>query len=209
MPENGITVTGHGEVSGPPDVVTVGIGVSVRRETAAEAIRAAASRAEALIAALSLHRIDRADLRTSHYAVAPEYDHRGERPRRTGYRVENTLAVRIEDVDRSGLILDAATAAVGDDIRIDRITFSADDNGELLSAARTSAWEDALGKARQLAALSGVTLGKPVSIVESHGGPAPPGPRVARMEAMVAATPIEGGQQSIAVDLEVTFAIEP
>jgi len=204
----GISVSGRGEVFGTPDTLTVTIGISVGKPTVSEAVDVAARRATDLIAALQGLGVAEDDMQTSNYSIYPEYDYReNETPRITGYRVDNTLNVKIRDLDRAGEVLDAATAAAGDEVRVNGVSFVLEDNDALLVAARAAAWEDAKTKAEQLAELAGVTLGAPLTIAETVGGG--PVPYYARAEAAAGdvATPIQPGQETVSVDLTVTFAI--
>jgi len=205
---SGISVSGRGEVLGTPDTLTVSIGVSVSKPTVSEAIDTAAERATGLIDAMSDLGVAEDDIQTRNYSIYPEYDYRDNAaPRITGYRVDNSLTVKIRDLDAAGEILDAAAAAAGDEVRVNGVSFSLDDNDELIVAARAAAWEDAKAKAEQLADLAGVTLGAPITISESIGNF--PVPLFARTEALAAdvATPIQPGQESVTVDLSVQFAI--
>lgn len=207
--KNGISVSGRGEVFGTPDTLTVTIGISVGRSTVSEAVDVAAVRATDLIDALRGVGVAEVDIQTSNYSIHPEYDYReNQTPRITGYRVDNTLNVKIRDLDRAGEVLDAATAAAGDEVRVNGVSFVLEDNDALLVAARAAAWEDAKAKAEQLADLADVTLGAPVTISETVGSV--PVPMYARAEVAPgdAATPIQPGQETVSVDLLVTFAID-
>jgi uncharacterized protein YggE len=206
---NGISVSGRGEVFGTPDTLTVTIGVSVGRSTVSEAVDVAAGRATDLIAALEGLGVAEEDIQTSNYSVYPEYEYReNQAPRITGYRVDNTLDVKIRDLDRAGEVLDAATAAAGDEVRVNGVSFVLEDNDALVVAARAAAWEDAKAKAEQLADLADVRLGAPLTISESLGSV--PVPMFARAEVAPGdvATPIRPGQETVSVDLTVTFAID-
>jgi len=94
-------------------------------------------------------------------------------------------------------------------VTVSGVTFSIEDNEELISAAREAAWNDALAKGDQLATLSGVSLGSPTSIVESFTTAGPP----IYFEESVSAgadsarTPIAPGQQDVVVTINVQFAI--
>lgn len=206
---NGISVSGRGEVFGTPDTLTVTIGISVGRSTVSEAVDIAAGRATDLIDALQSAGVAEADIQTSNYSIYPEYDYReNQTPRITGYRVDNTLNVKIRDLDRAGEVLDAATTAAGDEVRVNGVSFILEDNDALLVAARAAAWEDAKAKAEQLADLAGVTLGTPVTISETVGSVPVPLYARAEMAAGDVATPIQPGQETVSVDLMVTFAID-
>ena len=107
------------------------------------------------------------------------------------------------------VVLDAATTAGGDATVVNNLAFSIEDNAELLQMARTAAWGDAEGKARQLAQLAGLELGSAISITESISYETPP---IYYERAMVAAqdgaaTPIESGTQDVIVNIQVTFRI--
>ena len=206
---NGISVSGRGEVFGTPDTLEATIGISIGSPTVSEATDVAARRATELIAALVGLGVNEADIRTRNYSIYPEYSYpENQTPRITGYRVDNALNVKIRDLDRAGQVLDAATAAGGDDVRVSGLSFVLEDNDALLVAARAAAWEDAKAKAEQLAGLAGVTLGTPLTISESVGKA--PVPLFARAEVAAAdmTTPIQPGQETVTVDLTVTFAID-
>lgn len=205
----GISVSGRGEVVGTPDTLTVTIGVSVTRSSVGEAVDVAAERATGLIEALTGLGVAEEDVQTSNYSIYPEYDYSNDRaPRITGYRVDNTLNVKIRDLDRAGAILDAVTGSVGDEVEVSGLSFSIEDNDGLVAAARADAWADAEAKAQQLAGLAGVELGAPVAIVESVN-PSPPVVPFAAFDVAqeAAATPIESGQLAVTVTINVQYSI--
>ena len=109
----GITVTGTGEVTGTPDTVEVSLGVAVLAENVQDATTTAAQKADALISALTDGGVDRKDITTTDYSIYPEYDYSSNTERLVGYRVSNTVRVKIRNVDDTGSLIDAATAAGG------------------------------------------------------------------------------------------------
>lgn len=210
MDSIGITVSGKGEVLGTPDTLTINLGVSLTRPDVSTATNEAADLADRLIAALTNRGVAEADIQTANYSIYPEYDWSGDERRLIGYRVTNTVTAKIRDLDRAGEIIDAATAAGGDEVVVNGLSFSLEDNDELIVAAREAAWQDALAKAQQLASLSGTTLGSPISISESFSSQSPPiyYERAEAGAADMALTPIEPGQESVTVNLQVRFGIE-
>lgn len=206
----GISVSGTGEVTGTPDTVTVDLGVNVLGDTVAEASSKAAAAADAMIDVFAGHDIDRSDITTTNYSIWPEYEWRDNTQRLTGYRVNNTVRVKIRDVEATGDVLDAAVAAGGDVVTVSGLNFSIDDDSDLITQARDAAWHDALAKAEQLAVLSGQSLGRAVSIDETVTGYQPPiiYGALARDESGAAKTPIEPGSSSVTISLEVQFALE-
>jgi uncharacterized protein YggE len=205
---SGITVSGQGTVTGTPDTLTVTLGVSVLRATVDEATGAAGSEASAIIEALKSNGVAETDVQTANYSIYPEYDYSGNTQRLTGYRVQNQVVVKIRRLDDAGSVIDAATAAGGNDTTVSSLAFSIEDNAELLQMARTAAWNDAEAKAKQLAQLAGVSLGKAYSITESIQYQTPP---IYYDRALAgaedAATPIEPGQQDVVVTVQVIFSI--
>lgn len=205
----GISVSGIGEVTGTPDTLEVDLGVSVLAETVSEATAIAAERADALISALTSNGVAEEDITTTDYSIYPEYDYSSNEQRLLGYRVNNTVRAKIRDVAVAGDVLDAVTAAAGDDVRISSLRFSIEDDAELVSAAREAAWNDALAKATELAELSGQSLGAATSIAETVTSTPPP---VYYAEDAAggreAATPIEPGTSTVTITLQVEFAFE-
>ena len=210
--QSGISVSGTGEVTGVPDTVEIDLGVSVLEDTVGEAVAAAAEKADDLISALTSSGVAEDDITTTNYSIFPEYDFRNDSERLIGYRVNNTVRAKIRDVSETGAVIDAATAAGGDDVRVNGLRFSIEDNSELVEAAREAAWNDALAKATQLAELSGQTLGAAVTINETVS--APPVPFFFDQSATLAAaegdfeTPIQPGTSAVTISLSVRFALD-
>jgi uncharacterized protein YggE len=207
--KSGISTSGVGEVTGTPDTMEVDLGVSVLGETVSEATSTAAAEAEAVIAAMTANGVAEEDITTTNYSIYPEYDYSNNQQRLIGYRVNNTVRAKIRDVTEAGTVLDAVTAAAGNDVTVSGLRFSIEDDTELIAAAREAAWNDALTKATQLAELSGQTLGAATSITETVTSPPPPifygDEAVARAEGT---TPIEPGTSTVMITLAVEFALE-
>jgi uncharacterized protein YggE len=205
---SGIAVSGRGEVFGTPDTLQMSFGVSVLRPTVKQAVADAAALADQLISTLTSSGVATEDVQTANYSIYPEYDYSGDERNLVGYRVSNTVTAKIRDIDSAGSVIDAAVSGVGDEIQVSGVSFSIEDDEELISAARDAAWEAARSKAQQLADLAGLTLGKAVMISESVAGTPPQPLYRAAFEDSVGAsveTPIEAGQQQVAVTLQVRF----
>jgi len=120
------------------------------------------------------------------------------------------VTAKIRDMDKAGTIIDAAAKAGGDLTRIDSIAFSIDDPSAYYDEARQKAMADAEAKAKHLAELAGVTLGKPTYISESIYMPPPIYPRAVYEEAAVAAPgapPISPGEMEISLTVQVAYAV--
>jgi uncharacterized protein YggE len=123
-----------------------------------------------------------------------------------GYRVTNTVTVKIRDVESTGTIIDAVAAAAGDSIRINSIYFTVDDTSAYLEQARANAMADAKAKAQQLADLAGMSLGNPTYI--SEGGSY--APYIYADRALLdegSSTPISPGETEVSLSIQVVYSM--
>jgi uncharacterized protein YggE len=206
----GIAVQGTGKIAGTPDTLTISFGVTVIEDSVTAAVAGAAESADAVMASLASAGVADDDIQTSNYSIYPQYNYRNDTQELVGYQVNNTVTAKVRDLDAAGTIIDDVAVAGGDTVTVSGVSFSIDDNEELVEAARAAAWEDANTKAEQLAGLSGVMLGSPISIEETFSSPPVP---IAFDEAALSAvtdtvTPIAPGTQQVAVTLSVEYAIE-
>lgn len=201
----GIRVVGVGEVTAPPDRMTIDVAVSPRASSVNEATTVASEKTSHLLDVLADLGVDPSDMRTSHYSINPEYDHRDGGQRLLGFRVTSSLRVIVRDLDAAGSLIDAAVNTGGDDLIVNNISYAIEDETELRRQAREKAWTHALGQAEQLATLSARRLGPVSTIIEGTG--AEPGP-MARMAAFAESTPIAAGTSTVRVTLDVRFALD-
>ena len=97
--------------------------------------------------------VDEKDVQTRNYSVNQEFRYPDNgTPVPDGFRVDNTVTVRVRDLTAAGAVIDAATSAGGDDLRVDTVAFSLENDGPALTAAREKAFQDAHEKAKQYAA---------------------------------------------------------
>jgi len=197
-----ITVVGTGQVRGTPDVADLVLGVSGRAGSAADVMARIADRAQKVIDALRDAGVSDDDIQTADLSVRPVLDDDGTV---TGYEASNTVSVRIRDLSKAGAVVDAAAAKAGDDIRVQGITFSVDDDSELLAAARTKATKRARAQAEQLASGADVEVGEVRAITESTSSVPPTYAGDAAERA--ASTPVMPGSETLSVQATVVFAI--
>jgi uncharacterized protein YggE len=207
----GLSVSGTGHAFGPPDIILIQLGVQTEARTVGDAREQAASAAQAVIDSVKKNGVDDKDVRTTQFSVQPQYDtSRSGTPTIRGYRVINTLSVKVRKLDNASKVIDDAAAAGGNSTVVNSIAFSIDDPTQLQAVARSDAMKQAKAKADQLAKLGGVSAGKPKSIVE--GGAVSP---IFTNQAAVSAprladtsTPIESGQLDITVTVNVMYEIQ-
>ena len=208
--QQGIWVTGTGEVTVVPDIVTLRLGIEAQEATVAEAQTQAVEAMNKVMAALTDNGVAEKDIQTQYFSIrqVTKWDRVEEEEVVIGYRVTNMVTAKIRDIDKAGAIIDAVAEAGGDLARIDSIGFSIDDPSAYYEEARPEAMAEAKAKAEQLAELAGVTLGKPTYI--SEGIQVPPITRGVVYEEIVAApaaTPISPGEAEISLSLQVAYAI--
>jgi uncharacterized protein YggE len=90
------------------------------------------------------------------------------------------------------------------------ISFSVENPEALLDQARKAAIENAKAHATQLAGASGSAVGDVLVISENIGAQPIPMPMLARAEGAPAgqAAPVQPGEQSFSVDVQVTFGLK-
>jgi uncharacterized protein YggE len=198
-----ITVVGTGQVKGTPDVADVSVGVSARAKTAADALSTANDRAAKVIAALKSAGVGDDDIQTSGLSLQPTFANDNTI---SGYEVTNMVNARLRDLTHTGDTLDAVARVAGDEIRIQGITFSIDDDSALLATARTRAVKRARAQAEQLAHAADVELGTVISINEGALS-MPTDFRSADLQGASSSVPIEPGTQTLTIQTTVVFAI--
>lgn len=208
--EDGITVVGHGRVSGEPDTLRATVGVHVVRPDVDEAFTVASTAAERVMTALQEHGVAEDDIQTREFSVRPEREGRPDQaPVVTGYVVRNLVEATVRDIDQTGDILAAVAAAAGDDARVEGLSFSLADNDEQLRGARERAFRDARQKAEHYAELAAATLGELIAITEISSDVPPPVPLPERAaDAAAGAPPVMPGQQQVDVRIQATWTLE-
>lgn len=204
-----IHVTGSGSVTGEPDIAALDVGVSVERETVAEAREEAASAMTALINSLQANNVAEKDIKTENFSIHPQYDYTENGRILRGYIVNNTVRVKVRALATLSEVIDDAAAAGGNSIVINSIQFMIDDTTPLQTQARSLAVKDAEAKAQTLAEASGVRLGEPITITESTYVEGPPIPYARTAEAAFdTSTPIAPGELAVTVNVTVVYEIE-
>jgi uncharacterized protein YggE len=203
----GISVTGTGEVTGAPDTMSVTFTVSVLADDVTTAVDDNARTTEQVIAAVRDAGVEQADIQTSAYNLAPDFDYTDDGRRPLGYKVTNSIDVTVRDPGRGGTVIDAAVAAGGDDVEVTNVGFGLDDDAEALDQARAAAFADARTKAEQFAALADRPLGPVVSIEESASSTPVPFDRAVTAGSDVAATPVQPGEVETSVTVTVRWSL--
>ena len=200
-----VTVVGAGEVQGTPDTLTVNASIEFVAPDVSGAMNQTGDRQKAVIDALVGVGIDRKDISTTQVSLQPQFAG-GDSTTIIGYRASNSIDVKIRKLDTASQALALIISTGGDATRINSVNYAIDDDSQLVKDARARAFNDAKDRAQQYAQLSGLDLGKVVSISES-AGPTPPTPLPNLKGAEMAAVPVEPGQQTVGFSVTVIFEL--
>jgi uncharacterized protein YggE len=198
-----VTVVGSGEVEGTPDTLTVGVAMEATAADVTGAMNQSGDRQQAVINALVGAGIAREDINTTQVSLQPQFGADGTAI--IGYRASNAIDVKIRDLSAASQALALIVSTGGDATRINSVNYSIEDDSKLIRDARARAFEDAENRAAQYAQLSGLDLGKVISISESPGS-TPPSPMPRGEPAM--AVPLEPGRQTVGFSVTVVWELD-
>ncbi|AXN52488.1 SIMPL domain-containing protein [Mycobacterium marinum] len=203
-----VTVFGSGQVQGIPDTLTAQVGIEFTSQDVTGAMSQANARQQAVIDALANAGVDRKDIRTTEVSLQPQYTspEPGAAAAISSYRADNAIEVKIRPPDAASRLLELIVNTGGDATRISSVSYSIEDDSQLVKDARARAFEDAKSRAQQYAQLSGLRLGTVLSISEGVGTrPSPgemntPAPRTSMV-------PLEPGQQTVSFSVTAVWEL--
>lgn len=212
--QTGIWVNGQGKVTVVPDLAVLSLGVEAQATTVGEARQQAAAAMEAIMKSLADNGVDIKDIQTQQYSIYPVRTWNKDMSQEIliGYRVSNTITVKVRNLENAGRVIDDSVIAGGDLARFNSIYLTVDKPETYYDQAREQAIKDAQAKAQQMATLTGVTLGKPVYITESGSSVPFPvykaAPVAGAADGRETITPITPGEEEIAISVQIVFAIQ-
>lgn len=205
-----ISVTGDGRAFAAPDIAELSLGVQTGRlPTAKAAMEKLGQSMTAVTEALEKAGIAKDDISTEYFNLNPAYDWTDGRQVARGFEANQSVRVKVRDLDSASDVLAAATEAGAN--QVGGISFTLDDPDAKQAEARAEAITEAKEKAERLADDLGVELGDLVGFSEGgFGGP----PILMRADAMGmggggdSAAPLPSGQQEITVQVTLTYEVE-
>jgi len=202
-----LQLSAHGEVSVPPDMATLTLGVETTAATAVEAIRANASRMSQVVAAVKGSGVPDRDIQTAQLSLSPQYVYEaGHPPRLTGYQASNQVNVVTHDLTKLGRVADFATGAGA--TNLGQISLGLANPVAAENSARVAAVKALEDKASLYAQATGYRITRLINLSEGEGfTPISPRPLMAMAKAVEAPTPIEAGQVKVRVDITGEFEL--
>ena len=188
-----ISVSGQGRADVAPDMAVVNIGIVTTGKTAQLAQAENAKVASDVTAALGQLGIFSKDIQT-HYTMSPVYE-KGDYRKAAGYRASNTVTVNVNDVAKTGQVIDTALKSGATDV-----------NGLSFGL------KDARSKADAIAAALGVKIMGIQNVKEDGGNFARyevANARLAKLDgAAMADTPVNAGTVEVNAEVHIDFQIQ-
>ena len=201
-----VTVVGDGHVEGTPDTLTANSAISFVAADVTTAMNQTNARQQAVIDALVAAGIDKKDISTTGVSLQPQYSGDGA-ANIVGYEASNTIDVKIRDPGSASRVLALIVSTGGDATRINSVNYSINDDSQLVKDARARAFHDAKDRADQYAGLSGLKLGRVISISEVTGGGVIPPQPTPMPRAMATEVPLSPGQQTVNFSVTVVWEL--
>jgi uncharacterized protein YggE len=204
-----IVTTGEAVIHRAPDQAFVTVSVETRARNPRDAQRQNAETMTAVERAIIANGIPKDALRTLGYNIQQEFDFVDGRRVSRGYVARNAIEVRVDAIDRTGEVIDAAVQAGA--TSVSSIRFELKDRPAAEREALRLAVIDARARADAAAAGAGRTVDRVVRIDDTPTSRIPmprPMMAMAREAADVQQTPIEAGQLDITAQVTLTVTIK-
>ena len=176
---NTVSFSGEGKVVTKPDVALVYLSIVTEAATSKAAQEDNSKRSRQVVDYLKKQGIDDKDVKTVGYNIYPQYTYypqniyeKSRPPRISGYQVNQTLEVKIRDLDKVSSVLDSVVEAGAN--QINSFSFQIDDPEKFKNEARELAIKNAKAKASELKNQLDIRLGRIVNFSEGFGGVPPP-----------------------------------
>ncbi len=205
-----ITGVGQGSVETAPDMATVSMGVTTEAKTANSAMSRNTDSLEGVLLQLAEAGIEMRDVQTNSLSLSPRWDNRptssSGKPKIVGFVASNMLSVRVRDLDKLGMVLDAVVQNGANTFH--GLHFGLQEPQPAQDAARQDAVADARRKAQLYATAAGVKLGDVLTISEAASRGASPVMMTMEADMMQSrAVPIAQGEVTVGATITIVFAI--
>ncbi len=206
-----LTISTNAEKKVAPDIASISAGIVTISPVAKDALRDNSKKMQKVIDALIKAGVKNKDIQTSSMNINPNYVHRKNLgPKVTGYTINNTVSVRLRDMEKIGDTIDALVSQGVNDLSGPH--FSVEKPDELIDQARTEALKKAQKRAKLYADAAGLKVKKIISLSEHVRRNSPVHKRMMmrssmEMSASSAPTPIKAGQVGLSVDINVEYEL--
>lgn len=203
-----ITASGEGAIQASPDVAYVSVGVITEGKELAKVQADNTDKMTKVMASLTKLGIKKEEIKTTGYNVSPKYEWNEKTSVSTivGYTVSNTLEVTVNDITKTGSLLDAAVASGSNTIY--GVRFGLKNQTTLYNQALEIAVKDAKAKAAAMGKGLSITNIQPLKITEvsNRNTPVFYEGATASMDVAKATTPISQGELKVTANVTVEFS---
>lgn len=166
---NTVAFSGEGRVTAKPDVALVNLSIVTESANSKSAQDENSRKSKAITDFVKSQGIDERDIRTTGYNIYPQYTYpQFSKPQISGYQVNQSMEVKIRDMEKVSSILDGVVTAGAN--QVNQLSYTIDNPERLKAEAREKAIKDAKKKAEELEGQVGIRLGKIINFYESTGG---------------------------------------
>ena len=210
-----VSVSGAGTVLVNPDMVQMTVSFSHVARTTKEAKGEVDKKIRQILDILKDEKIEEKNIKTISLSYDVETAYQNGRSVLVGQRAQQTIVVVINDIinnpDKFPALLDRVTAI--DRVMIRNILFETENKTELFIQSRELAYQKALDKANQYAALSGRNIVKVLTISEERSGDVFRSAALGNVaysdsEAFSTGSSVPTGEQEVTSEIMVTFLME-
>jgi hypothetical protein len=169
---NVVVASGEHRIKVAPDQAWAIVALQTRDSKAPEARRLGAAAMTTVTAALRNSGLEATAIQTIGFSLQPEYEYVDGRQRMKGFLVSNQVQVRIDDVSKVAEVLDAVgslSLPASSRVTIAGLRFDLKNRASVERDALKGAVEDAMARAKSMAAGAGLGLGRTLRIEESTG----------------------------------------
>lgn len=209
---NTVSFSGEGKILAKPDIAVANLTILTEAATSKTAQDDNSKKSESVVDFLKKQSIDEEDIKTSGYNIYPQYNYpQFSKPQITGYQVNQSLEVKIRDLDKVSAILDGVVSAGVN--QVNGVNFQIDNPDKLKAKAREMAINDAKKKAGELKNQLGIKLGRIVNFSEGFTGfPTPvilEGRAIDKRGGFGGGGPeVPSGENEITVNVTITYQIK-
>ncbi len=214
--QQGLWVNGEGKIEVAPDLAVLSLGIESQETSVAEAQSKASEAMDRVLQALKDQGIAEKDIQTQYFNISQtnNWDPVNNKEVINGYRVSNTVTVKVRDITKPGQVIDAVVTAGGNLTRVNGITFTLENPAPKFVDARALALDHAAAKAKEIAEKTGLKLGKITFVSESSTNYNLGVRNYAVFDAVMAVpaptivAPVSIGQLEVTATVQIYYAIE-
>ena len=166
-----ITISAEGKVTVTPDTARLNLSVVTEGKSAEDVQQKNTETMNKVIEFVKSKGVEDRDIKTTGYNLYPKYDYIEGRQVTAGYSLNQTVEVKVRDLKKVGETITGAVSRGAN--QVSGVDFFVDDPDKFKAEARARAFEKSRAKAKELAKLARVRLGKIVTFSESFVGEPP------------------------------------